>query len=81
MCCAMHILGVMPYTVPSDLVGSKDVCARLDINRSTLTRWVADGRIAPAVRLPGRNGAMLFDPADVDALAATLLRRPEQASA
>ena len=49
-------------------MASKDVCLTLDINRSTLTRWVAQGRIAPAFRLPGDKGAFLFDPDDVEQL-------------
>jgi excisionase family DNA binding protein len=50
------------------LIASKDVCLRLDINRSTLTRWVAAGKLVPAYRLPSRRGAFLFNSADVDAL-------------
>lgn len=53
---------------PSDLVASQVVCARLNIDRSTLSRWVTAGRITPAIRLPGKNGAFLFNPADVDRL-------------
>lgn len=44
------------------------VCERIGIDRSTLSRYVQMGRIAPALRLPGRNGAMLFAPDDVVAL-------------
>lgn len=47
-------------------IGSAEVCERLEIDRSTLSRWVALGRIAVAMRLPGHNGAMLFDPAEVE---------------
>lgn len=54
------------------LIPSKEVCNRLDINRSTLTRWVASGRITPALRLPGPSGAFLFDTTDVDRLAGEL---------
>lgn len=41
------------------LIGSKDVCDLLDINRSTLVRWIADKKVAPAGRLS--TGAWLFD--------------------
>lgn len=58
----------MPNT--SNLMASKDVCLALDINRSTLTRWVEKGKIVPAYQLPGNRGAFLFDPADVDKLRA-----------
>lgn len=43
--------------------------ARLGVDRKTILRWIADGRL-PAVKLAGRTGAYLFDPADVDRLAA-----------
>lgn len=57
-------------STPPRLMASKDVCLALDINRSTLTRWVAQGKIKPVYRLPGDRGAFLFDPRDVDGLSA-----------
>ena len=54
--------------MPQDLLASQDVCERLDINRSTLSRWVASGRVKPAQRLPGKTGAFLFTRAEVDRL-------------
>jgi excisionase family DNA binding protein len=54
--------------MPHNLIPSQTVCERLHIDRSTLSRWVADGKIVPAVKLPGKTGAFLFEPADVDAL-------------
>ena len=51
-------------TQPSpDLIGATEACERIGIDRSTLTRWVQLGKIAPAFRLP--SGLMLFHPADV----------------
>lgn len=50
-----------------DLIASKPACDLLEIDRSTLTRWVASGRIKPAVKLPGQTGAYLFYRADVEA--------------
>lgn len=46
-------------TVP--LMTSKEVCAALGIDRSTLTRWVQDGKVTPAQKLPGLRGAYLFE--------------------
>lgn len=43
-----------------------------DVPLSTLHRWVAQGRILPVRRLPGRNGARLFDRADAALLAEQL---------
>ena len=53
-----------------DLIGSREACQILGItNRSTLSRWVALGKIAPAKRLGDGAGAFLFKRADVEALA------------
>ena len=59
----------MPPT-SGNLIGSAEACDVLGIDRSTLTRWVAAGKVSPSVRLPGRSGAMLFDREDIDALLA-----------
>ena len=56
----------MTTPTPPDLIGSAEVCERLGIDRSTLSRWVAAGKITPALKLPGRRGAFLFDPAIAD---------------
>ena len=55
---------------PTDLLTSAEVCERLGIDRSTLSRWVAAGRIRPATKLPGIRGAFLFARADVERIAA-----------
>lgn len=52
-----------------DLIGSADVCAILRINRSTLSRWVAAGKLTPAQQLPGQTGAFLFQRDDIERLA------------
>jgi len=52
------------------LIGSAEACRILgDIHRTTLTRWVAEGRVHAAVKLPGKNGAFLFWQSDVEDLA------------
>lgn len=53
-----------------NLIGSAEVATRLGIDRATLSRWVRAGKITPVYQLPSStgNGAMLFDPADVDRL-------------
>lgn len=49
-----------------DLMTSADVCTALMIDRSTLSRWVAAGRIVAAFKLPGPRGAFLFAPDEVE---------------
>lgn len=39
-------------------------------NPSTVTRYVAVGKLTPSRKLPGKNGPYLFHRADVEALAA-----------
>lgn len=62
-----------------DLIGSAEACEILalrddkPLDRSTLSRWVKDGKLTPAMRLNGKTGAMLFHRAEVLALA----ERPE----
>lgn len=53
------------------LLSTTEAVERLNIDRSTLTRWVASGRIKPAHKLPGLRGAYLFDEAEVERVKAT----------
>jgi len=55
--------------MPLPLLSSAEVCERLGIDRSTLSRWVTAGRITPVHQGTGVRGPMLFDPADIDRLA------------
>lgn len=50
------------------LIGSAEVCARLDIDRSTLVRRIQLGRIEFEQKLPGPRGAYLFDPTYINRL-------------
>ena len=52
-----------------ELLTSADACRELSIDRSTLSRWVASGRLTPAVKLPGIRGPFLFTPAAIKAAA------------
>lgn len=51
-----------------DLITSLQASTLLGIDRSTLSRWVADGRIKPAWQSPTANGARLFHRRDVERL-------------
>ena len=53
-----------------DLISATEACELIGIDRSTLTRWMDRGKIAPAFRLPtpGGRGAVLFARADVERL-------------
>ena len=59
----------MSKTTTPDMLGPADVCERLGIDRSTLTRWVKAGKIAPAMKLPGLRGAHVFTADEVERVA------------
>ena len=59
----------MPTPAPA-YVTSAGVCTLLKIDRSTLSRWVAAGKITPAVKAPGVRGAFLFAPNEVQRILA-----------
>lgn len=49
-----------------DLIGAKDAADILGIDRSTLLRWVNQGRIRPAHQMEGGTGAYLFHRTDIE---------------
>lgn len=49
-----------------DYLESAEVVQILNIDRSTLSRWVTSGRIKPAMKLRGLRGAFLFAPTEVE---------------
>jgi predicted site-specific integrase-resolvase len=59
----------MPKTTAPDLIGTTEACQILSVDKSTLSRWVKFGSVAPAKRLSER-GPMLFDRAAIERLAA-----------
>lgn len=49
------------------LITTAEACRRLGFkDRSSLTRYVAEGRISPAMKLDGRTGAYLFSVEEVE---------------
>lgn len=54
--------------MPSDLLSTKQVAERRGVTVSTVSRWVASGKLRPLLKLEGKTGAMLFRPEDVDSL-------------
>lgn len=48
------------------LLTTGEAVERLNIDRSTLTRWVASGRIEPAHKGPGRTGGYVFAADEVE---------------
>jgi predicted site-specific integrase-resolvase len=57
--------------VMQDLIGTTEAVDILKVDKATITRWVAAGKLTPVTKLPRKNGAFIFNRADVEALAAT----------
>lgn len=57
------------------LVGSSEAADILGVDKATLVRWVARGRVAPVHKLPGGNGAFLFSRAVIIRLAQERIAR------
>ena len=49
-----------------DLIGSAEAAEVCGVDRATFNRWVVAGEIEPAVAMPGRTGARMFERADVE---------------
>jgi len=54
----------------SRLVGVAEAAEILEVDRATVTRWLRQGKIIAAHKLPGSNGAWLMPYASVAHLAA-----------
>ena len=66
----------MPYVVPMHktphdaptYITTADAARLLGVHVATVSRMVAAGRLVPAIKVPGKTGAFLFHPEDVEAL-------------
>ena len=65
----------------TNLLTTAEVAKRVDRDRSVILRLVEAGRLTPAMKLPGKTGAHLFDPVEVDRLAAELDDDPDEDAA
>lgn len=53
-----------------ELLTTAQVAERFKVRSRTVNRWAEAGELEVAMRLPGRTGANLFAPAEVDRFAA-----------
>jgi excisionase family DNA binding protein len=53
-------------TTPTALLTTRQAAERLGVDRGTVSRAAAAGRLPAAGKLPGRTGAYLFDAAVID---------------
>lgn len=57
--------------VKVDMIGVTEAAQRAAVHRNTIYRWVEDGTLKPAMKLPGVTGVFMFNGRDVDKLART----------
>lgn len=50
------------------LVGGAEASELLNIDRSTISRWVKAGKLTPALKGSGLRGELFFHREDIDAL-------------
>lgn len=62
--CALPTLADMPTP---KFLSAAEAAEALGVDRSTISRWVERGRLAPDHKLPGRRGAYLFSRAAIEA--------------
>lgn len=53
-----------------NLLSTADAAARVGVSVRTLNRMAEDGRITPAAKAPGLRGGYLYEPAEVERVAA-----------
>ena len=53
-----------------ELLPTKAVAALLGRSVATINRWAQEGRLVPALEMPGDTGARLYRRSDVEALLA-----------
>jgi len=54
------------HDMPTDLLPTADAAEAIGVKPSTLSRWVASGRIAYVHKLPGKTGPFLFTRSEVE---------------
>lgn len=54
----------------TELLTTAQVAALKGVSVRTVARWVETGKLTPAVKIPGRTGAYLFTPDDIESAAA-----------
>ena len=53
----------------TEIITTRAVAERFGVAISTVTRWVADGHLTPALKTPGLRGMYLFTADEVDRFA------------
>lgn len=49
-----------------DLLSTTQAAEVIGIERSTISRWVQQGLMKPTLKLPGQQGAFVFDASEIE---------------
>ena len=63
--------------VNSELMATSAVATRLGVSRNQIIYMMKQGEITPKMKLPVVNGTYLFEPAEVERVAALRARKTE----
>ena len=58
----------------TEFYSTAEASQQLNTSRSNLTRWVKSGKIKPAIKGEGRNGAMFFRKSEVERVKHAMVR-------
>lgn len=61
----------------AEVIGTAEAAAALNVDRTTLTRWIARGKVKPYVQGTGRTGEFLFLPSEIERVKVSQTRRLE----
>lgn len=66
----MKYSNALPRVIaPSDLIGTGTAAQIMGVNKTTLTRQIAAGKLEPFSQLDGPGGAFVFDRNEIEARA------------
>jgi len=60
----------------TDLLTKSEAAEYLGVDTSTISRWLTQGKITAAKKIPGRSGGYIFDRAEILRVAAERKENP-----
>jgi predicted site-specific integrase-resolvase len=76
----VYLRKMTPMQTTPVLLPTAEAAQIIGVDASTLSRWVASGRISVALKINGKTGPMLFTPAEVERVRAEYAASTEQAA-
>ena len=69
-CLTVAWTSVIVHPMQSNYLSTSELAEARGVTVKTVLRWVAAGKLTPAMKLPGKTGAYLFDAAEAETEAA-----------